>query len=136
MVRDPSRRRLSCTTVPSRYLQQLSNVSRPNEHTVPNAHKMLKAIHCTRRAFAEVDYLLIPYVNPQTDHGLLTGIAPAQRFVFVLDSVRGPPVFGNWRPNENIVLGLRDLVLSQLEPFKYAANNRRMRSGEWRVYRQ
>jgi hypothetical protein len=80
-------------------------------------------------AFMEMDYLLVPYV--EYGHSVLLGIAPKQRFVFVIDSIAQ-----EFDSKSNTVNGPKALLLTLCPNFAYSNDPTQLKPEDWTVFGQ
>lgn len=128
-------RKPSCAMLASGDLTALKrSLMRPSENPIETAHSILKNAGVAGDAFLALDFLFIPWVDNDAGHVVLAGLAPTQRFAFVIDSIPG-----TYRASTGICVALKNLILSQTRASEfvgYAADNQNARQAEWRLYGQ
>ncbi|KUJ20823.1 uncharacterized protein LY89DRAFT_779519 [Mollisia scopiformis] len=74
--------------------------------TQSEIRRVLDKIDCNGANFLNLDYLFIPYYEDTMNHFWLMGIAPKQKFCFLIDSCP----FDHW---DDPIQGMRDIIINQ-----------------------
>lgn len=83
----------------------------PNSENRIDAIDLLENMGCVREKFMNLDYLFIPFHDTSIGHYSLLGLAPKQKYAFVIDSLTQT----EWHEKEWPLSGLLELLLSQTD---------------------
>ncbi|CZT41087.1 uncharacterized protein RSE6_00772 [Rhynchosporium secalis] len=79
----------SCKMITAESFNRIRTSTSMNDYLIPHTEvelkRMLHEVDCTPENFKSLDYLFIP-IHHRDKHMLLIGIAPKQKFAFVIDS--------------------------------------------------
>ncbi|KUJ18889.1 uncharacterized protein LY89DRAFT_732428 [Mollisia scopiformis] len=119
----------SCLMFTSNQFEETRRSRRPPETAEAHAKAAMRKLGFKNMAmFRELDFLFIPYIKYIT-HSVLVGIAPKQRFAFVIDS--GPE---KYNISHDLSRSISALILTLSPDIKWARDNKRPQQGEWRMY--
>lgn len=122
-------RKLSCAMLTSGHFEDMIKGRRPPDTREAHIGNALGGLGVKAlQDFMALDFFFVPHVVNEA-HSILLGIAPKQRFVFVIDSGKE-----TYDERHQLVKGLI-YILHFLNPdYRYAKDNKQPNPGDWRIY--